>query len=394
MILLDAEQTRREYVARALDGLRRDRRALHRIPELGHTELKTQRYILDSLRPLAPDKLHTIADTGVRCVFMGRAPLAEGERRRTIALRADMDALNVTEATGLEFCSERPGFMHACGHDGHMATLLAVARFCAEQRERLRCNVTLLFQPAEELDGGAERIIAQGGMRDPDVDEVYGMHVMPSLASGEIACPDGPLMASTCELDISISGAASHGALPHLGRDALAAAVALYGLMQTVFTRQTDPFDQKVLTVGAMHAGERRNVVADSAVMHATLRTYDEAVEARCLELIRAQMRAIEIAYGVECRMDILSRYLPVVNDPNAAARVRAVAGDRCVSVKPLTIAEDFSFYQRQAPGAFFFCGIAQGERYARSLHASDFDLDERSLLTGLDVFIGLIDIA
>ena len=153
---MDAEQVRRDYISRALDGLRRDRRALHRIPELGHTEFKTQRYILNSLRPLAPDALHPIADTGVRCVFMGRAPLEVGERRRTIALRADMDALNVAETTGLDFCSERPGFMHACGHDGHMATMLAVARFCAEQRDHLRCNVTILFQPAEELDGGAD----------------------------------------------------------------------------------------------------------------------------------------------------------------------------------------------------------------------------------------------
>lgn len=390
---MDAEQVRRDYISRALDGLRRDRRALHRIPELGHTEFKTQRYILDSLRPLAPDALHSIADTGVRCVFMGRAPLEEGERRRTIALRADMDALNVAETTGLDFCSERPGFMHACGHDGHMATMLAVARFCAEQRDHLRCNVTILFQPAEELDGGAERIIAQNGMKNPDVDEVYGMHVMPSLPSGKVACPDGPLMASTCELDITISGLASHGALPHLGHDALAAAVALYGLLQTVFTRQTDPFDQKVLTIGAMEAGERRNVVADKAVMHATLRTYDEAVEARCLELMRNHMRAIELAYGVSCRMDILSRYLPVINDHYAAERVRTVAGDMCVDVNPLTIAEDFSFYQRQAPGAFFFCGIAQGDMYSHSLHASDFDLDESSLLNGLKIFIGLIDI-
>lgn len=390
---MDAEQIRRDYLAGALDALRRDRRALHRIPELGHTEFKTQRYILDSLSALAPDALHAIADTGVRCVFMGRAPLSAGQRRRTIALRADMDALNVTEATGLDFSSERPGFMHACGHDGHMATMLAVARFCAEQRDHLRCNVVILFQPAEELDGGAERIIAQGGMNDPDVDEVYGMHVMPSLPSGAIACPDGPLMASTCELDISVSGEASHGALPHLGRDALAAAVALYGLIQTVFTRQTDPFDQKVLTIGAMEAGERRNVVADRAVMHATLRTYDEAVEARCLELMRAHMRAVEAAYGVKCSMDILSRYLPVINDPRAAARVREVAGGMCVDAKPLTIAEDFSFYQRRAPGAFFFCGIAQGDSYSRSLHASDFNLDESSLLNGLKIFIGLIDI-
>ncbi len=392
VLVLDANALRADYAARALIGIQQDRRALHRIPEIGHCEFETQKYLLHALKELEPDMLHTIADTGLRCVFCGRAD-TNGKKRRTIALRSDIDALDVTETTGRDFKSERPGFMHACGHDGHMATMLAVARFCAENRTRLRDNVVIFFQPAEEDDGGAERIIAAGGMRNPDVDEVYGMHVMPTLESGTIACPDGPLMASTCELDITVEGAASHGAMPHLGRDALAAAVALYNMLQTVFTRQTDPFEQKVLTIGAMRAGERRNVVADKAYMQATLRTYDENVEKRCINLMCAHARAIETAYDVKCRIERLSSYLPVINDTYAAGRVRAVAGEMCVPVHPLTIAEDFSFYQRQAPGAFFFCGVKQGDKYSSPLHASDFDFDESSLLNGLKVFIGLIDI-
>ena len=390
---MDADSIRSAYLESALADIIRDRRALHRIPELGLEEHRTQEYLLEQLKALSPDVLERIADTGVRCVFMGGAPVQGDAPCRTIALRSDIDALNVTECTGRDFCSERPGFMHACGHDGHMATMLAVARFCAANRARLRDNVVILFQPAEEGEGGAERIIAAGGMDDPHVDEVYGMHVMPSLQSGTIACPDGPLMASTCELDIVVEGRAAHGAMPHLGHDALAAAIALYGLIQTVFTRQTDPFEQKVFTVGAMEAGERRNVVADRAVMHATLRTYNERTEESCLELMRAHADAIERAYGVTCRLEIMTRYLPVINDPYAAGRVRAVAGDMCVAVNPLTIAEDFSFYQRRARGAFFFCGVAKGEQFANPLHASNFDLDESSLLCGLKVFIGLIDL-
>lgn len=392
VIILDANAIRAEYAARALESIRRDRRALHRIPEVGHCEFETQKYLMQALSELKPDMLEEIADTGLRCVFLGQAD-TNGKKRRTIALRSDIDALDVTETTTHDFKSEREGFMHACGHDGHMATMLAVARFCAENRARLRDNVVIFFQPAEEDDGGAERIIAAGGMRNPDVDEVYGMHVMPTLESGTIACPDGPLMASTCELDITVEGTASHGAMPHLGRDALAAAVALYNMFQTVFTRQTDPFEQKVLTIGAMRAGERRNVVADKAYMQATLRTYDENVEKRCIELMQAHARAIETAYDVKCRIERLSSYLPVINDPYAAGRVRQVAGDMCVPVHPLTIAEDFSFYQRQAPGAFFFCGVKQGDKYSSPLHASDFDFDESSLINGLKVFIGLIDL-
>lgn len=388
---MDAMSIRSEYISGALDDIVRDRRALHAIPETAHEEYLTHAYLMEQLSALEPDMLSPIAGTGIRCVFMGRAQV-EGARR-TIALRADMDALGVSENTGREFCSTRPGFMHACGHDGHMATMLAVARFCARNRERLRDNVVILFQPAEEADGGAELIIAADGLENPHVDEVYGMHVMPTLPSGTIACPDGPLMASACEMDIVISGRAAHGAMPHLGNDALAAAVALYGMLQTVFTRQTDPFERKVFTVGAMEAGTRRNVVAERAVMHATLRTYSDELEARCMELIRSHCEAIERAYGVSCRIDVLTRYLPVINDPHAASRVREAAGDMCVDTKPLMIAEDFSFYQRRARGAFFFCGTAKDGRYDSPLHASDFDLDEASLLNGLKVFIGLMDI-
>lgn len=390
---MDADRIRLDYIAHSLDDIKRDRRALHRIPEIGSHEFKTQSYLAARLKELAPDKLESIADTGLKCVFYGRAPLPEGVKRRAIGFRADMDALNVNEETGLEFASAHRGFMHACGHDGHMATMLAVARFLSENRTHMRDDAVIFFQPDEELHGGAERIIAQGGMSEPKIDEIYGMHVMPLLPSGKIACPDGPLMASACEMDICIDGAAVHGALPHLGHDALAAAVALYGLLQTVFTRQTDPSAQKVFTVGAMEAGERHNVVAAHAVMHTTLRTYDEKVEARCLELMRAHMRAIEIAYGVKCRIEILSRYLPVINDPHAAQRVRNAAGGMCTGINPLTIAEDFSFYQRQAAGAFFFCGLAQAGMYDRPLHSSDFNFDESSLLSGLKVFIGLIDL-
>ena len=380
-----------DYLNDALSGIIRDRRALHRWPETADTETRTQQYLWDALSKLNPDKLEKMAHTGIRCVFMALQPLAPGEKRRTIGFRADIDALNVNETTGLEFKSERPGYMHACGHDGHMATMLAVARYCAARRDALLDNVTIVFQPAEEATGGAKRLIEEGALDDPHVDEIYGMHVMPTLKDGEIACPDGPLMASVHDFDITVTGEAAHGAMPHMGRDALAAAIALYNQLQTIFTRQTDAFNQKVLTVGAMRAGERRNVVADRAVMQCTLRTFDENVDKQCVELVRQHMRSIEIGYGVKCELTDYDSYLPVINDPYAAGRVRSAAGEMAVSCHPLNIAEDFSFYQRKTRGAFFFCGIARDGKYDKSLHSSDFDLDERSLLNGLRVFISLI---
>ena len=373
-----------------LGAVMRYRRDLHRIPETANTERETQRYIFGALQALQPDLLAPIADTGVKCVFKSAAA---GEKRPAIAFRADMDALNVTEPAGCAFRSQHEGRMHACGHDGHMATLLGLADFCAANRTRLARDVVLLFQPSEEASGGATRVIEAGGLSDPAASEIYGMHLMPMLMDGEIACPDGPLMASVYDFDVEISGSSAHGAMPQLGCDALAAAVALYNLLQTVITRQTDAFNTKVLTVGRMYAGTARNIVPGKATLECTLRNFSDESEAQCLELIRRHVRAVEVAYGVSCVITPRCHYLPVVNDAAAAARVRAAAGDMAVSCAPLTISEDFSFYQRAVPGAFFFCGIAREGMYNAPLHSPEFAFDEKSLLNGLRVFVNLVEL-
>ncbi|MDO5378919.1 MAG: amidohydrolase, partial [Clostridia bacterium] len=200
-----------------LPRLETHRRALHQIPELGYREQKTHDYIMRHLQALAPDDLRVFAQTGVRAVFRGSG---EG---RTVAFRADMDALPVDEATGCAFASRHAGCMHACGHDGHMANLLTFAEWVAEHRDALKDYVVLLFQPAEETVGGAKRMIDEGALDDPHVDVVYGMHMMPDVPKGKIACCAGPIMAQTSEIDFVIHGRSAHGATPHLGVDAITA---------------------------------------------------------------------------------------------------------------------------------------------------------------------------
>ena len=207
-----------------LERLKIHRRALHRIPEVGYTEKKTQAYILDQLSKLKPDDLRVFAETGVRAVFKG-----DGSGR-VVAFRSDIDALPVKEQTGVCFASEHDGFMHACGHDGHMANLLVFAEIIAQMRSQLADDVVLLFQPAEETIGGAKRMIDEGALKDPDVDVVYGMHLMPDVPKGSIACCEGPIMAQTCEMDFVIHGRSAHGATPHLGVDSITAMAHLLTL--------------------------------------------------------------------------------------------------------------------------------------------------------------------
>ena len=224
-----------------LDQLRRHRQALHRIPEIGENEFKTQAYIMNQLEALQPDDVRVFADTGVRAVFRGNG------QGRVLAFRSDIDALPVTEETGCAYASEHPGFMHACGHDGHMENLLVFAQWLSEHRESLVDDVVLLFQPAEETVGGAKRMIDEGALENPHVDVIYGMHMMPDVPKGKIACCEGPIMAQTCEMDFIIHGKSAHGATPHLGTDAVTAMGHLLALFQTTVARSFVRFPSGIM---------------------------------------------------------------------------------------------------------------------------------------------------
>lgn len=378
----------REFIVSDLhayeERLRVHRRALHRIPEIGYHENKTQEYLLNQLAPLEPDDLRVFAKTGVRVVFYGNGS------GRTVAFRSDIDALPVTEETGCDYASEHSGFMHACGHDGHMANLLTFAEFISAHRKQLTDTVVLLFQPAEETIGGAKRMIDEGALENPHVDVVYGMHLMPDVPKGKIASCKGPIMAQTCEMDFIIHGLSAHGATPHLGRDSITAMAHLLTLFQTSVARCVDPCQQALITIGKVSAGTQRNILASSAQMEGIVRTFSNRVYDVLEQRIRDDIRGVEAAFGV--KIDFLKRvfYPCVENDELEFERVKEAAGARFMQATPKMTAEDFSYYQLSVPGVFVFCGCGD-ETYSSPLHASTFDFDEAALLPALELFIKLL---
>lgn len=364
---------------------REHRRALHKIPEVGFSEFKTHAYLMDALAKLNPDDVRVFAGTGIRAVFRGNG------KGRVVAFRSDIDALPVREETGREFVSDHEGFMHACGHDGHMAALLTFAKWVSDHREKLIDDVVLLFQPAEETIGGAKPMVEQGALEDPHVDVIYGMHVMPDVPKGKVATCPGPLMAQTCELDIIINGKSAHGATPHLGCDAITAMGHLITLIQTTVSRRIDPCQQALVTFGRVHAGNQRNIIANKAVLEGIIRTYSNDVYAELEDRIRDNLRAVEAAFDVQTEL-VKRVFYPCVNNDNAEfERVRELLGDRFMMAKPKMTAEDFSYYQLSVPGVFVFCGVMD-EEHSSPLHASTFDFDEAALMPGIALFAALLD--
>ncbi len=360
------------------------RRALHRIPEIAYQERKTQAFILSYLQKLEPDSIEKLADTGVKAVFY--AERTSG----TVAFRADMDALNVKEATGLEYASHS-GRMHACGHDGHMTVLLLLAKLISKARKSLFQNVVLLFQPAEEGFAGAKRMIDSGALSDPPVERIFGLHVWPQVPEGKIAVRWGPMMAKTCEFDITVGGVSAHGASPQLGVDAVVSSAAFISLLQTAITRNLDPHQDAILTIGKISGGTARNIIADRVEMNATLRVFSEEVFLQLMDRLRAMAEGVALATGTKIEIHELMHY-PLVDNPRYMVEdfyQYVDAEDRMIA-EPVMAAEDFSFYQEEVPGLFFFVGSGTPE-FSQPLHNSRFNFDEKVLLSGLEIYRGVL---
>ena len=373
-----------EMQEKALMLLKMHRRALHQIPELGFEVYKTRQYILDALQAYAPDEICTFAGTGIRTIFRCR------EAKRTIAFRSDMDALPIAESNAVPYRSKHDGKMHACGHDGHIANLLTLAAWIAENRERIHCNVVLLFEPAEETTGGAKPMIEEGALRDPNVDVIYGMHMMPDVPKGKVAVCPGPIMAQTSELNFTIKGRAAHGAYPHLGRDAVCAMAHLIVLLQTLVARTVDPCKEALITIGKIEAGTQRNVIADCARLEGICRTFSNEVYDGLEKRIYNACAAVEQAFDVQVEFTRGVYYPCTCNDEKETARIIALLGDHYTPAIPRMTAEDFSFYQLEVPGVFVFCGCMD-ENHNSPLHSSSFDFDEESLFPGFMLFVRIL---
>jgi amidohydrolase len=291
------------------DDAVRIRQYLHRIPEIGFQLRDTQAYVLRELRQCSPDRIETPAVCGVKAVFFAR------DAETTIAFRADMDGIHNDEANNVPYCSQHPGNMHGCGHDGHMTILLLFARWIAKNRAHIHCNIVLLFQPGEEGWAGARRMIDDGALENPKVDRIYGLHLWPTVPKGKIGVRWDYLMAQTSDFDITVHGKSAHASTPQMGIDAIVVAAELVTMVQTVITRDVDPHQDALLTLGKIQGGTSHNVIAEEVTISGTLRVFSNELYRTLSHKIAALMQGLETATGAQIDMDRKVRY-PSVRNP------------------------------------------------------------------------------
>lgn len=366
------------------------RRHLHENPELGLNCHETAAFVVGRLREFGVDEVHTgIATSGLVAIINGTG---DGP---TIGLRADMDALPMTEESGLEWSSQREGLMHACGHDGHTTMLLGAAKYLCETR-RFSGRVALIFQPAEENDGGGRIMVEEGMMERFDIKEVYGIHNVPNHPLGHFYTTPGPLMAGADTFHIHITGQGGHVAYPHETRDPVMAAVQIAQAFQTIITRNLHPVEKLVISVTQIHTGTVDNVIPETAYMNGTVRHFSPEVQA----MVKARMgeicQGIGAAMGVEVECEYREGYPPTINHAEQAAFAtevaRDVAGDAAVNGDTgLEMgAEDFSYMLNVRPGAYLFMGIGEGA----GLHNTHYDFNDEALPHGASFFARLAETA
>jgi amidohydrolase len=368
--------------------LQTHRRELHAIPELGFKENETAEYLLERLDPLSFDRLRPgVAGTGIVADIKGGRP------GRAVMVRADMDGLPITEAGDLPFRSTRRGVMHACGHDVHMAVALEVARALAGNRERLPGMVRFVFQPAEEIAGGAKPMI-EAGVLD-GIDRVVGLHVWAGLTTGQVSVRSGAMMASADGFSLMVRGKGGHGAMPDLTIDAVVIASQIVTALQTLVSRETSPRAPAVVTLGSIHGGSAFNIIAGEVVIQGTLRTFDAKLRERLLQRIAELAAGIASAMRGSCEFRLESAAPPVVNDETIAGLVAEAATgvlgpDAVVPFEPLMVGEDVAYFLDERPGCFFLLGGAPDTGPVLH-HTADFRVEERCLLIGYRVMTAAV---
>jgi amidohydrolase len=388
MSVIKAERILRE-IGDQRDWMVEVRRELHRNPELGLEEFDTARLLERELTAL--DIEYQRWDTAIVGLIRG------GEEGPTVALRADMDALPIQEETGLPFASTRPGRMHACGHDAHTAILMGAARWLKENQDALRGNVKLLFQPAEETVGGAATMVERGCLENPTVDCVFGLHVMPYLPVGRVETRRGALNGCSTTLEITVRGKGGHGAYPETGIDAVLIASHVVVGLNNLVARYVSPLESAVITVGTIQGGSTSNVIAQEVRMSATLRATSDQIRDLLLERVRSVVEGVSAAYGATGTLDVSYGYAALVNDDEAVEMVDRVSnallgpGSLVWKEKPSMGVEDFSFFTRDAPGAFYHIGCAVPTGENAPLHSSRFVLNEDCLPVGAAMQVGLV---
>lgn len=374
-------------VEEVLEELKYIRRDLHKIPELAFEEFKTSKYIQGYLDELGVEYEKDIVGTGIIAFIKGI------EGKKTLCFRADMDALSVNEDNDIEFKSTHRGNMHACGHDGHMTIAMGLTKFLVQNKNKLKDNIVVLFQPAEEGPGGAMPIIESGVLKKYNIDEIYGLHIFPNIEEGKIGVCKGPMMSQVGEFDIIVKGKGAHGAMPHEGIDSIVAASELVCALQTIASRNINPMDPVVVTIGTISGGERRNIIAREVVLEGTIRAFSDDVYKDVKKRIEKLKKGIEVAH--DCNIDVVFRdqYPAVINDHKLTEEfIKGQEREVVDIIMPLMLAEDFSYYQEQIPGVFFFLGSKNHMKgHIHPLHNAKFNFDEIVLGYGVQAFCNIL---
>lgn len=382
------------------------RRHIHQNPELSNREVKTAQLVADHLKSLGIEVQTGVAKTGVIGL------LKTGKPGPVIALRADMDALPVTERNSLPFASkvrtvfndQETGVMHACGHDTHVAILMAVAEILAKNKNELKGTIKFIFQPAEEgppagEEGGADLMVKEGVLENPKVDVIFGMHIQSISPLGRITYRPAGMMAASDWFTIKVKGKQSHGAAPWMGVDPIVIGAQIINGLQTIVSRQTElTKEAAVITVGRFQAGVRENIIPEEAVMAGTIRTLDVDMQRKIHEKIKLTATKIAESGGATAEVVIVNKTPVTYNDIDLTEKMvgslqKAAGSENVIRINAVTGAEDFAFFQQKVPGFFFFVGAMppdQDPNLVPSHHTPDFMIDERGMLTGLRAMLNV----
>lgn len=386
------ERGLREKIDEMKEWLIGIRREIHMYPELGFEEVKTSRLISEWLERFGLEVQKGVAGTGVIGLLRGKS------QGKTVAIRADMDALPIEELNEVPYASKIKGKMHACGHDAHVTILLGVARIFSSLRDQIKGNIKWIFQPAEEGGGGGKRMVEEGVLENPRVDAIFGAHVYPQIEIGKVGICKGKALASADRFIIKLIGQSGHAASPHLAKDPILAAGHLITQIHSIVSREVDPLESAVITIGKVSGGTAFNIIPDEVELLGTVRALSPEIQEKMKKRIEEAVRGVTQAFGMRYDFEYEYGYPVLINEPEmiqlvASACAKGIGEENIVEVPPSMGAEDFAFYLEKVPGAFFRLGIRnESKGVVHPYHNSRFDIDEDVLPFGVEMFIRIVD--
>ncbi|MGQ9693850.1 MAG: M20 metallopeptidase family protein [Thermodesulfobacteriota bacterium] len=379
-------------IAEMKDWLIEIRRTIHMYPELGFEEVKTSQLVAQWLEKFGLEVKTGIAQTGVVGLLKGAKP------GKTVAIRADMDALPIEEANDIPYRSQIKGKMHACGHDAHTTILLGVARFFSSLGEQIKGNIKWIFQPAEEGGGGGKVMADAGVLENPKVDAIFGAHVYPDLNIGQVGIHEREGLAATDRFIIKLLGKGGHGAYPHLCKDPILAAGHMITQIHSIVSRNVPPLESAVITIGKISGGSAFNIIPDDVELIGTVRSLTPQVREILKNRLEEEVQGIARSFDIDYKFTFNYGYPALINDPTmsrlvADVCVRGFGKNSVVYVKPSMGGEDFAYYLQKVPGAFFRLGVRNEQKgIVQTFHNANFNIDEDVLPFGVEVFVRIIN--